>query len=534
MDDPIKVFLIIAALGIGLLISVGSNSISTPTPADSIEDLYELSLAPFYHGVASGDPAPDGFVIWTRVTPEFPSLIDVSWSIAHDKLMTDLVAEGTANTSLERDYTVKIEITGLEPGSTYYYQFGALGAESTIGRTKTTPVGPVEQLKFAVISCSNLLWGHFSAYEHIANREDLDAVIHLGDYIYEYGASGPYGHPEFLNQQPLFPPGETITLEDYRARYATYRLDPHLRKAHQTHPFIVVWDDHEFANDAWVSGAENHDPSEGDWGARVAAAKQAYAEWMPIRGDAQQIYRVIEYGDLLDLVMLDTRIEGRDELLTDVNHPNLQKANRSILGAEQKQWFKDELTDSGAIWKVIGNQVIFSDFNSGWAAPIQGVSADEIESLFLDIWDGFPAERLELIEFFHEQQLENLIWVTGDFHTSLAFEVSAEGSETLGVEFTTPSLTSANLNEHVGDFKGRLAEFFTKNQALFGNPNPHLKYADLDRHGYLLLTLNNEEARTDYYYLNNVLKKNSGEHWGAGLVVKRGSSELKRVKAALK
>lgn len=528
MGDLTKVLLITFVLGIGLLLALGNSSISPPRSADFIEELYDPALKPFYHGVASGDPTPDGFVIWTRVTPDIEGPIDVHWQVARDELMTELVAEGDLSTSAVRDYTVKVEVSGLEPDSTYYYRFRALDAESITGRTKTAPVGPVEQVKFVAISCSNLLWGHFSAYEHIANRDDLDAVIHLGDYIYEYGDAGPYGHPQFLDRNVIFPRGETVTLDDYRARYATYRLDPHLRKAHQMHSFIVVWDDHEFANDAWTTGAENHDPSEGAWDARVAAAKQAYSEWLPIRGDAQQIYRVISYGDLLDLVMLDTRIEGRDELLTDVNDPRLRDQNRSILGAEQKSWLKEELINSTTIWRVIGNQVIFSDLNSGWAAPIQGTTRDAIESLFLDIWDGFPAERMELIRFFEENSLENLVWVTGDLHTSLAFEVSAEGSEPLGVEFTVPSLSAANINEHVGRFKSVLAEYFTNNQALFGVPNPHLKYADLDRHGYLLLTINRNETRADYYYLDNVRKKDSDEYWGAGLVVESGSSRLER------
>ena len=177
--------------------------------------------------------------------------------------------------------------------------------------------------------------------KRIAEREDLDAVIHLGDYIYEYGASGPYGHPEFLGKRPLFSQGETFDLDGYRARYATYRLDPQLQRAHAMHPFITIWDDHEFANDSWVDGAENHQPeTEGSWQDRVIAAKQAYAEWMPIREETDSIYRVVRYGDLLDLVMLDTRIEGRDELLTDINDPQLRLPERTILGSAQKEWFK--------------------------------------------------------------------------------------------------------------------------------------------------------------------------------------------------
>ena len=257
--------------------------------------------------------------------------------MALDREMSDIIASDSITTSAERDYTLKVIVEGLEAGTTYYYDFNALGRNSVTGRTKTAPTGPVDQLKFAVVSCANLLWGEFAAYGHVADRDDLDAVIHMGDYLYEYAQDGTYGH-KTLRNRPIFPKHELVELEDYRLRYQTYRLDPNLQRIHQMHPMIAVWDDHESANDSWATGAQNHDPrTEGEWETREANARQVYSEWMPIRGDAQQIYRAFSYGDLADIIMLDTRLEGRERPLGDINHPELHNPERTILGVQSKK-----------------------------------------------------------------------------------------------------------------------------------------------------------------------------------------------------
>ena len=273
----------------------------------------DADLYPFYHGVASGDPLSDRVILWTRVTPEQgEGTINVTWAVALDPQMQQTVKEGSFTTDAARDYTVKVDVTGLSPETTYYYMFTAFGRNSLTGRTKTAPTQD-DHLRFAVVSCSNYQDGYFSAYRRISERNDLDAVIHLGDYIYEY-EEGDFG-----DFRPIEPKNEIVSLDDYRVRYSFYRMDPDLRAAHQQHPFITVWDDHEFANNAYKDGAENHQPdTEGDWNVRKNNAWQAYFEWMPVResGDASnpyRIYRNIKYGNLLDVMMLDTRIEARDE-----------------------------------------------------------------------------------------------------------------------------------------------------------------------------------------------------------------------------
>jgi len=527
---------------------------------------YDAALKPFYHGVASGDPLQDRVIIWTRVTPDEEGIIDVNWIMATDVELTNVVASGSTTTDADADYTVKIDATGLIAGTTYYYQFEALGAKSMIGRTRTAPTGGVDKLRFAVVSCSNYQAGYFTGYGKIADRADLDAVIHLGDYIYEYSATGDdfYGNEDLRDNanRAHLPDNELLTLEDYRTRYSQYRLDNDLRRAHQQHPFITVWDDHESANDAYEDGAENHNPGEGSWEGRKAISRQAYSEWIPIRGDLNTIplYRTINYGDLVDLIMIDTRLEAREEQEMSVLSPELYSEDRTILGTTQKQWLKDQLTNSTATWKVIGNQVIFSDFNVWWAVnPADPVLSTPVavESLFLDIWDGYPKERDELIQFISDNEIDNTVILTGDFHSSFAYDVALEpapltggneaavavgsvpipvtptynpftGAGSVAIEFATPSITSANFDENLDPITAQGLELQINNPIsapglIFDgvNPNPNMKYVDLDRHGYFILDVTPERAQANYYYVNNILEEDSGESfddaWGSNL-----------------
>jgi alkaline phosphatase D len=331
------------------------------------------SLAPFLHGVASGDPLADGVMIWTRADPgtDRQRIVPVSWRVATDPAMENVIATGDAEARPERDWTVKVDVGGLQPGRTYYYGFRADGVASLTGRTKTAPAAGVEHLRFGVVSCSNLPDGFFNAYARLAERDDLDAVVHLGDYVYESGNQSEVG-------RPAHPPREIVSLEDYRARYSQYRLDSDLRRIHQQHPFINTWDDHETTNDSWYGGAANHSPDEGDWFARKRAAAQAFDEWIPIRlpdqsgrvpEDGTRVYRTVPYGDLVDLIMIDTRLEGRDEPVSQ--SPSFEPENddpaRSILGDEQEAWLAGELTASqqrGAAWRVLGNGVMLGHWNA--------------------------------------------------------------------------------------------------------------------------------------------------------------------------
>jgi alkaline phosphatase D len=531
-----------------MLFSLMTALPSSGQRAEEIEDLYNPDLAPFYHGVASGDPLPDGIILWTRVTQRARNndpQIRVEWMVADDPGLTKIVAKGHAFATEERDFTVKVDVRGLAAGRTYYYGFKALGRVSITGKTKTAPDTAVDQLKFAVVSCANYEWGYFAGYRKVAERRDLDAVIHVGDYIYEYADNDSYSSEEIRDERVLFPSRETVRLRQYRLRYATYRLDPNLRRAHRQHPFIVIWDDHEFANNAWKRGAENHQrDNEGRWSDRKAAAKRAYFEWMPIREDGEKIYRTLQYGPLMDLILLDTRVQGRDKQIEDASNPRLYDEDRTILGERQKEWLKGKLKASDATWKIIGNQVIFSEFNIGFAADLDPiVSPDLLESLFLDIWDGYPAERRELVRFIKRNKVDNTVILSGDIHASFAFEVAdpAFGNENynrrtgegaVAVEFVTPSLSAANFNEEIGDFISDELEFEINHRGRDGvNPNPHMKFADLDRHGYMVLTVAADQVQADYYYLRNVLRPRTEESWGGGFTCAAGSNHLVPVDA---
>lgn len=525
---------------------------------------------PFYHGVASGDPLEDRVIIWTRVTPDDPTFgsVEGEWVMAKDPNLSDIVTQGTFETDAARDYTVKVDVEGLSPNTTYYYGFSALGAASLTGRTKTTPTGSqTDHLKFGVVSCSNYQAGFFNAYKHLSNRNDLDAIIHLGDYIYEY-ADGGYGNEDVIAQRPLTYKEEIITLEQYRTRYSTYRLDTALARAHQQHPFITVWDDHESSNDSWTGGAQNHQPdTEGDWEERKAAAKQAYFEWIPIRDNAsQQVWRTIRYGNIADLIMLDTRLEGRDEQILDINDPALYDTTRTLLGEAQLDWFTDQLANSTATWKILGQQVIFSDFNVGWAALQDTASSFSIlESLFLDIWDGYPAERKKIIDLLGQSDIDNAVFLTGDFHSTFAFDVALQpvnlqmqtipgfgeipfyapgsydpqtGDNSVAVEFATPSVTSANFDENVG----LITALFLQGQInqpisvpdppiSLGNPNPHMRYTDLIKHGYFILDVKPDSVQADWYY-TDILEITNTESFGQGWFTRTGANHLQQASGA--
>lgn len=535
-------------------ISLKRNISKISSQNDENEGLpFEERLKPFYHGVASGDPLSDRVIIWTRVTPETETEIPVKWYLTSDVELKNVVAEGEFITNADRDFTVKIDVVGLEPNTTYYYYFSALKANSLIGRTKTAPNNTnAEHLKFAVVSCQNYEAGYFNAFGRIAERNDLDAVVHLGDYIYEYG-KGTYGAN--LIERSHQPETEILTLADYRTRYSLYRLDQNLRKAHQQHPFITIWDDHEFTNDAYKDGAQNHtDSTEGNWADRKAISQKVYDEWMPIRTQNTGIYRVINYGNLMDLIMIDTRIEGRDEQINDVTNPLMYAPNRTLLGQTQKEWFLDKLGSSTAKWKVIGNQVIFSEFNVGWAAaaltPPQ--TPAQVESTFTDIWDGYPIERDNLIDFMSSNAINNVVWLTGDFHSAFAFDVAkrpsifgfdqatptynpATGEGSVAVEFATPSITSANFDENIDIQTSALLEFQINRPLpapLEGvNPNPHMKFVDLDRHGYFVLDVKENAVQADWFFVDKVLEPSNVEAFGEGWLTTDGRNHLTKADA---
>lgn len=488
------------------------------------KNLINTTTVSFDHGVASGDPLNDRVIIWTKATPSSTEqALRVEWTVATDKSMETTVESGIIQTDQNADYTVKVDVMGLKPNTTYYYQFKSLGSSSLVGRTKTTAKeGQDEAVKLAIISCSNFEAGYYNALARIAERTDIDAVVHLGDYIYEY-APGTYGDTTLGPSRTHIPPKEIIELADYRTRYAQYRMDPDFQKVHQNHPFITIWDDHEFANNVYQSGAENHQEEEGTFANRRAAAKQAYFEWLPVRDNAEQnIYRTIQFGNVVDLILLDERIVGRTMPVDSASQANFKATDRSMLGAEQLAWFKKQLSESTAVWKVIGNQVIFSLMDLSWRNPKSPYN--------LDAWDGYPYEQSQITQFLATEKTTNTIFTTGDTHCSWAFEVPSDiaaykenaAGNTVAIEFGTPSVTSANFNESTP------AEQVLEAEKVFVHPNfnPHLKYVNLRDHGYLLLTLNQEETIAEWYYVDQIKERTSKEQMAKRYVVKSGSNQL--------
>lgn len=495
-------------------------------------------MEPFYHGVASGDPLTDRVILWTRVTPDTnsPATISVDWKIATDTNIAQVVNSGTVTTDASMDYTVKIDATGLQPNSVYYYQFTALGKNSVTGRTKTTPVGNVDSLRFAVVSCANYEAGFFNAYSAIKKGNDIDAVIMLGDYIYEYetGGYGPNGNAG----RTWEPDSEIVTLADYRTRYSHYRLDKDLRQLHQQYPWIVVWDDHETANDSWEGGAENHDSTEGDWFSRKDAGIEAHHEWLPVRtfaGDTHRIYRTISYGDLLDLIMLDTRLEGRGPKVTgtslggypvvDVTDPALNDTSRKIISENQYEWLLNRMDTTPAQWKMLGQQVMvgplrLKPFPFG---PTYAVNVDQ--------WDGFPAQRQRFFDEALAKNIDNIVVLTGDIHTSWANDlpyvsgVSYDNSNTnavagsAGVEFVGTSVTSPGLPD-------ALSAIVTPTTAK--NNNPNIRYVELNKKGYVIVDINKNRTQGDFYYLVTIDSANSTADFETSWYVNAGERFLRQ------
>lgn len=493
----------------------------------AIPPLFNPDLAPFYFGVASGDPHPDGVILWTKVVPKTTGVQEVHWELALDTAFTTIVQQGTAEARPESAYTVKVELKGLQPGTYYFYRFRLGQRHSPIGRTKTAPAGEVDKLAVAVLSCMNYTSGYFNALEHLAHRKDIDVVLHLGDYIYEYG-SGGNRRKKF--SRPHIPPHECVTLDDYRSRYAQYRLDPQLQEVHRLHPFIIIWDDHETANNAYATGAQNHDPRrEGSWEARKAAAVKAWFEWMPtVDNPDGRIFRKFSFGTLADLWMLDERLEARSPQASGIDDPALVDTSRHMLGTRQRQWLLEGMRQSTARWKLIGNQVIFSPLHDSRVFSRN-------PTVRMDRWDGYPAERQKMFDFWYQHHIRNIVILTGDVHTAWAFELTADpldpnvydprtGKGVIGAEFTTPSTTAFNFDEVVP----RFITWEAKRRFKRKKHNPHLRFLDLNHHGYLTLTLTPDAARADWYFAKTILKKTDKvKHCGPILLQKTNNKLFK-------
>jgi alkaline phosphatase D len=485
--------------------------------------LLEAQATPFRHGVASGDPLPDRVVIWTRVSPAGAGAVDLDWVLAADAKLQNVLARGHVATRAERDYTAKVDVAGLKPATTYYYRFRGLGAESLVGRTRTAPSGRTDRIRLAMVSCSNLPFGYFNAYGRIAARADLDAVLHLGDYIYEY-RNGQYGDGARFGRAPL-PDKEIVALEDYRTRHAQYKLDPDLQAAHRQHPFIVVWDDHELTNNAWRDGAQNHNPDqgEGDWPTRRDAAVQAFFEWMPIREPRDgrpRIYRSLAFGDLADLIMLDTRLIGRDEqAATREAVEVIESPARSLLGRDQEAWLTGQLAASAAAgrrWQILAQQVKFAP----QAPPGKPASTT-------DSWDGYRAARDRVFDAVERLRVPNLAVLTGDVHSSWAYDLprrphdgydAKTGRGSLGVEIVGTSITSPSNLGAGPDGEKQIAGIRAT--------RPHLHYADGRYRGYVVVDLTGQALQADFYAVRTVEERSPDERFVKGFVCAAGSRHL--------
>jgi alkaline phosphatase D len=478
--------LVISAM---LTAAFGQNSLTAPE-----------CIAPFYHGVASGDPLSDRVIIWTRITPtDFGQTLTGTYHVATDDQFNNVVANGTFSTDSTIDFTVKIDVTGLNPNTFYYYEFEHNGSYSLVGRTKTLPLGAVDNMRLAVVSCASLESGYFNAYEAIANRNDVDAVLMLGDYIYEYESQG---FSPNANVDRTWQPAEEITeLNDYRLRYNSYRLDYALRKLHQNFPWICIWDDHETANDSYPGGADNHQANEGPWPQRMSAGKKAYFEWIPIRPKApgnQEIFRTFELGDLAKIIMLDTRLEGRDQQV-GTNDPVFNDTTRTILGPTQFQWFKNELSTTTQPWKIIGNQVMIG------AVEIFGTPINT------DSWDGYPAERQKLFDHLSTNNIDNMVVLTGDIHTSWAVDLK-NGNNPVGVEMVTPSVTSPGSPINLSN--------------LITLQNPNIKYVELTKRGFILVDITPQRVQGDWYNVSTINEINASSSCVKSYVSNLGNNSL--------
>lgn len=538
---------------------------------DGSDEESSEAQADFLHGVASGDPLQDKVILWTRLTPvDLSARLKVTWEVATDDQFKLNLKTGVVQTTKTDDFTVKVDVTGLQADTIYYYRFHFGNKTSSVGQTKTLPVS-TNKVSFAVCSCSNYPAGYFYVYREMA-KQNVDVVIHLGDYIYEYGADG-YATEDAAKLGRTLPSDnnkEIIKLDDYRKRYALYRQDKDLQAVHQRHPFIVIWDDHELANDTWREGAENHQDNEGSFSDRKLAALQAYFEWMPIRPvsntDHLNIYRQFNFGSLVQLTMLDTRIIARDKQLEYKDYmtasgldaqkfqADLTDSKRTLMGYTQRDWLVDKLKQSTATWNVIGQQVLMSkmwipaellvslgQITSGGTSPdaLAKMNAQITELVTLklrleqgdptltiqekarvttlvpynlDAWDGYYAER----EFVYDKLAEfnkKIIVLAGDTHNAWTSYLYSQKGKYVGVELATSSVSSPGLEKYLSIPLDQLQKF----EFAFTTLIDELTYCNLNQRGYLVVTLDDTQVQSDWIFVDSIknaeYKVDSSRHY---------------------
>jgi alkaline phosphatase D len=529
------------------------------------------------YGVASGDPLTDRVILWTHAKVKDQNYdVSLQWQIAKDANFTNMVNTGSATALASAGFTAKVDATGLSAGNTYFFRFlDSTGSVSSVGTTRTLPTATVASVKFAVFSCTLYSEGFFNSYDAAATS-GAEYALHLGDYIYEYGAdASKFGNTDAVKlDRVTSPANDIVSLSDYRTRYAKYRSDASLQALHAKMPWITIWDDHEFANNAHMDGAQNHDPAtQGAWVDRKNTAARVYHEWMPIRtpdaANLLKIYRNFDFGTLFSLHMLDTRIEGRTKQkygyygdptdakvqpytyadyvtgLTPVNGVYPDAANKMVSDA-QFTWLTTNIGKSSATWQIVGNQDIMAkmwfpatvlqsqavsatafgtalnDFLTAKAvnaaAPSaltptqQGLLAQPRLPYNMDAWDGYPIQRETLLQTIRATG-KKLVVLSGDSHNAWCNNLkSLDGTATIGVEFATTSVTAPGF-ESVG--LGSLGPYVDGS----GNPVAQgalgtglgliddVNYSDLNRRGYLLMTVTNTDIKGEYVFMDTVKSK---------------------------
>jgi len=516
---------------------------------DGGDDIDELAIrVDFNHGIASGDPLSSKVIIWTRATPDKPTQrITLQWEMSTDENFSDVVGKGNVLTTADNDYTVKIDVSGLDADTTYYYRFRYGNKYSPTGRTKTLPTGTIDNVRLALISCANYPAGYFHVYREVANG-NFDAVVHVGDYIYEYKSTGYASEDATSLGRVVDPLNEIVSLSDYRLRYAQYHTDADLQAAHASAPFICIWDDHEIANDSWKDGAENHNDGEGLYSDRRIAALKAYYEWLPIRppsvgeGDIDNLQRRFTFGNLVDLVMVDTRHFAREQPLyfTDFTDPLTHMIDdvalrtaiaepRDMLGGPQLDWLVNQLGNSVTRWQVLGQQVLMArmmipapimaainsvDITGGLSAINDAVAAkntveadrtqEQIDLLAsvvpynLDAWDGYAVEREELFDAVATLG-SKLIVLAGDTHNAWGNQLRRANGDIVGVELATSSVSSPGLEYYLG-----IGSAVTLLEPSVKTLVDDLKYINLLNRGYLDITFSSDSVTANWRFVSTV------------------------------
>ncbi|EGR1581295.1 alkaline phosphatase D family protein [Vibrio parahaemolyticus] len=526
---------------------VSSTAVATGLIGCGSDDNESVAVS-FVHGVASGDPTQTQVIIWTRVTTA-ASYVDVSWQVASDMEFLNVVQSGVFTTDTGRDFTVKVDVQNLNANSQYYYRFIVGEMMSEVGQTQTLPEDGVEKASMAVVSCANYPAGYFHVYREILNQHEqspFDVVLHLGDYIYEYGTGG-YASEDAaaLGREPS-KGAECITLDDYRKRYAQYRQDADLQALHAKLPMIAVWDDHELANDTWKNGAENHQDDEGSFIDRRAAAAAAWTEWLPVRENTfsnMLIYRQFSFGNLVNLMMLDTRLVGRDKPLDyfSLSAPTMEaigglvaqsrSADRELLGTEQLAWLMNEFNTHDAKWNVLGQQVLMSRMelpssvmtamfqlftsteekkteallavNTAITGYLADPSADPISLPYnLDAWDGYYVEREKVYQL-AKASSGNFVCLAGDTHNAWASELKDVSNNPIGVEFATSSVSSPGLEEYLALDPVAIAQM----EYTLPHLVSELQWADIKQRGFMRVTFTADAAQSTWYLVSTIKDK---------------------------